>query len=85
MYYQHHNFHTTGINMLMVQTETCTDVSLLWSSHMAAFKSYNKIILETSWSHHVYQTWYKNYIYIPASSDDDFDCTYFINTFIFFS
>jgi uncharacterized protein YvpB len=45
--YQRHIFHTTWVNALkswLVQVETCTDKSLLRSSHMAPFKSRIKII-----------------------------------------
>jgi hypothetical protein len=45
--YQHQNFHTAGISALesqLVQVETFTDMSLLWSSIMGTLKSCNKII-----------------------------------------
>jgi hypothetical protein len=55
--YQHHNFHTTGLNALklyVAQVETCTNMSLPRSSKMASLKSRNKIIPGTSEPHLVY-------------------------------
>jgi len=56
-FYQHHNFHKTGVNALkskLAQVETHTDMTLLLSSLMAHFKSGNKIIPRTSQPHYVY-------------------------------
>jgi len=39
-----------------MQVETFTDMSLLQSSHMAPYKSHNKIIQGTSQPHHIHKT-----------------------------